>query len=49
MNTVDPQPLYGWNTLDWRKIERRVFKLQTRITEPSVVARVKPSASSRDS
>jgi len=31
MNTVDPQPLYGWNTLDWRKIERRVFKLQTRI------------------
>ena len=21
----------GWNTLDWKKIERRVFKLQTRI------------------
>ncbi len=31
MNTVDPQPLYGWNTLDWKKIERVVFKLQTRI------------------
>ena len=31
MNTGDPQPLYGWNTLDWQKIERRVFKLQTRI------------------
>ena len=31
MNTVEPQPLYGWNTLDWRKSERRVFKLQTRI------------------
>ena len=31
MNTVDPQPRYGWNTLDWRKIERRGFKLQTRI------------------
>jgi hypothetical protein len=31
MNTVDPQSLYGWNTLDWKKIERVVFKLQTRI------------------
>src|SRR6185295_14393354 len=31
MNTVEPQPLYGWNTLNWKKIERRVFKLQTRI------------------
>jgi RNA-directed DNA polymerase len=31
MNTVDPQPLYGWNTLCWKKIERVVFKLQTRI------------------
>jgi RNA-directed DNA polymerase len=31
MNTVDRQPLYGWNTLDWKKIERRVCKLQTRI------------------
>jgi hypothetical protein len=31
MNTVDPQSLYGWNTLDWKKIERVVFKLQPRI------------------
>ena len=31
MNTVEPQPRYGGNTLDWKKIERRVVKLQTRI------------------
>jgi RNA-directed DNA polymerase len=31
MNTVDCQPLYGWNPLNWKQIERRVFKLQTRI------------------
>jgi hypothetical protein len=31
MNTVDPQPLYGWDTLGWKQIERGVFKLQTRI------------------
>jgi N-terminal domain of reverse transcriptase len=31
MNTVETQPLYGWNTLCWKKIERVVFKLQTRI------------------
>ena len=31
MNTVDLQPLYGWNPLCWKKIERVVFKLQTRI------------------
>jgi RNA-directed DNA polymerase len=31
MNTGDLQPLYGGNTLNWKKIERRVFKLQTRI------------------
>jgi len=31
MNTVDNQPLYGWSTRCWKKIERRVFKLQTRI------------------
>jgi RNA-directed DNA polymerase len=31
MNTVDSQPLYGWNTLCWKKIERVVFKLQKRI------------------
>ena len=31
MNTVDNQPRYGWNTLCWKKIERVVCKLQTRI------------------
>jgi hypothetical protein len=31
MNTVETQPLYGWSTRCWKKIERRVFKLQTRI------------------
>jgi len=31
MNTGATQPLYGWNTLCWKKIERVVFKLQTRI------------------
>jgi RNA-directed DNA polymerase len=31
MNTVDLQPLSGWNTLNWQQIERVVFKLQTRI------------------
>ena len=31
MNTVGRQPMYGWNTLSWKKIERGVFKLQKRI------------------
>ena len=31
MNTVEQQPMYGWNTLSWKKIERVVFKLQKRI------------------
>ena len=30
MNT-DHQPMYEWNTLPWRAIERSVFKLQKRI------------------
>jgi retron-type reverse transcriptase len=29
MNTV--QPMYEWNTIPWRKLERNVFKLQKRI------------------
>lgn len=33
MNTV--QPMYEWNTLPWRKIERNVFKLQKRIYQAS--------------
>jgi len=28
-------PMYGWNTIRWRKVERRVFKLQTRIYQAS--------------
>src|SRR5437016_4121257 len=30
MNT-DENPMYGWNTISWKKIERIVFKLQKRI------------------
>jgi RNA-directed DNA polymerase len=30
MSTV-PEPMYEWNTIPWRKIERKVFKLQKRI------------------
>ena len=29
------QPMYEWNTLPWRKIERKVFKLQKRIYQAS--------------
>lgn len=31
MNTVAEQPMYGWNALPWKRIERSVFKLQKRI------------------
>jgi N-terminal domain of reverse transcriptase/Reverse transcriptase (RNA-dependent DNA polymerase) len=31
MNTVERQPMYGWNTISWKKVERGVFKLQKRI------------------
>jgi RNA-directed DNA polymerase len=34
MNT-DQQPMYEWNTLPWRVIERSVFKLQKRIYQAS--------------
>src|SRR5262244_717187 len=34
MNTVR-KPMYGWNTIRWRQVERRVFKLQTRIYQAS--------------
>ena len=30
MNT-DVNPMYGWNTIAWKKVERNVFKLQKRI------------------
>ena len=33
MSTVTP--MYGWNTISWRKIQRNVFKLQKRIYQAS--------------
>lgn len=33
MNTV--QPMYEWNTIPWRKLEKNVFKLQKRIYQAS--------------
>lgn len=34
MSTAET-PVYEWNDLDWHAIERRVFKLQTRIYRAS--------------
>ena len=34
MNTAIT-PMYRWNEVDWRKLERRVFKLQKRIYQAS--------------
>jgi len=34
MNT-EQKPMYEWNTLPWRAIERSVFKLQKRIYQAS--------------
>lgn len=34
MDTVSP-PMYRWNTIPWRKLERTVFKLQKRIFQAS--------------
>ncbi len=32
MNMVATQePMYGWNTIAWKQVERSVFKLQKRI------------------
>ena len=31
MNTVVRQPMYGWNTLSWKKVERVVLKLHKRM------------------
>ncbi|NET05148.1 MAG: RNA-directed DNA polymerase, partial [Symploca sp. SIO2B6] len=30
MNTAQ-KPMYGWKNINWRKLERSVFKLQKRI------------------
>ncbi len=35
MNTVAIAPMYGWNTIPWKKIQRNVFKLQKRIYQAS--------------
>lgn len=40
MDTVE-RPMYGWTTLPWRDIERRVFKLQKRIYQASGRGEVK--------
>jgi RNA-directed DNA polymerase len=34
MNTA-LKPMYGWESIDWRKLERRVHKLQKRIYQAS--------------
>jgi len=34
MNTVD-KPMYGWNTIPWKQLQRSVFKLQKRIYQAS--------------
>jgi len=34
MNTVE-KPMYEWNDINWRKLERNVFKLQKRIYQAS--------------
>jgi RNA-directed DNA polymerase len=36
MNTVVSQPMYGWNTVNWKKVQRTVFKLQKRIYRASL-------------
>jgi RNA-directed DNA polymerase len=41
MSTVAKQPMYGWNTLHWPKIQRDVFKLQKRIYQASCRGDVK--------
>lgn len=40
MNTVT-KPMYEWNSLPWRKLEREVFKLQKRIYQASKRGNVK--------
>jgi RNA-directed DNA polymerase len=35
MNTVIETPMYGWNTIPWKCIQRNVFKLQKRIYRAS--------------
>jgi RNA-directed DNA polymerase len=35
MDAVVSQPMYGWNTVNWKPIQRTVFKLQKRIYRAS--------------
>ena len=35
MSTGEPRPMYEWETLPWRTLERGVFKLQKRIYQAS--------------
>ena len=35
MNTGATPPMYGWNRIPWKKIQRNVFKLQKRIYQAS--------------
>jgi RNA-directed DNA polymerase len=35
MSTVAKQPMYRWNAVPWKKVERNVFKLQKRIYRAS--------------
>ena len=35
MNTGTTPPMYGWNMIPWKKIQRNVFKLQKRIYRAS--------------
>jgi RNA-directed DNA polymerase len=41
MDTVELQPMYGWDTIGWKKVERVVFKLQKRIYRAQVRGDVK--------
>ena len=41
MDTVAQEPMYGWNTISWKIIERNVFKLQKRIYRASLRGDVK--------
>src|SRR5262245_328877 len=36
MDTVVSQPMDGWNTINWKRTQRTVFKLQKRIYQASL-------------
>jgi len=36
MDTAITQPMYGWNQINWKKVDRKVFKLQKRIYRASL-------------